>query len=78
MATLTSISLIINTNPVTINESSTFWVIANYSDGTSAPVTDSCTFTFGTSGIASMSTLELWVDNDPWGNDNEKWGDKDY
>ena len=79
MATLTSISLVINPSTVSINDTASFYVLANYSDGTSGPVTDSCTFTLGTAGITAIPTLELWgCDNDPWGNDNEKWGDKDY
>ena len=78
MATLTSISLIVGTNPVTIGGNSTFYVLANYSDNTSVPVTDSCSFTLGTTGITAIPTLELWVDNDGWGSDNENWGDKDY
>ncbi len=78
MATLTSISLVINPSTVTINGTASFYVLANYSDGTSAPVTDSCTFTLGTSGITAIPSLELWIGSESWGNDNEKWGDKDY
>lgn len=78
MATLTSISLVINPSTVSINDTASFYVLANYSDGTSGPVTDSCTFTLGTEGITTIPSLELWIGNESWGNDNEKWGDKDY
>ena len=57
MATLTSISLVINPSTVSINDTASFYVLANYSDGTSGPVTDSCTFTLGTEGITAIPSL---------------------
>ena len=78
MATLTSISLVINPSTVSINDTASFYVLANYSDGTSGPVTVNFTFTLGTEGITAIPSLELWIGNESWGNDNEKWGDKDY
>lgn len=72
MATLSSISLTVGSNPIIKNNNTTFQVIATYSDGTTRNVTDSCDYSFSVNNIVSMSGIELWVNSDIW-NNNDEW-----
>lgn len=71
-AIVTEISLTVGKNPIQLSTSTTFQVIATYSDSTTRDVTDSCEYSFGTNGIVQMTGIELWNNNDIW-NNNDEW-----
>ena len=66
MATLVSLSFIVNDNPVTINDSTTFQVMATFADGRTVDVGDSCTYAMSVADIAEINGIELWLSTATW------------
>lgn len=72
MATLTSITLSVNSNPINWQSNTGFQVIAVYDNNTTRDVTDSCSYTLNPEGIVTISGIELWVGTDIW-TGTEEW-----
>ena len=70
--TVTSISIIPNSNPITWQTSTAFTVLATYSDGSIRNITDSCTYSMNPTGIVTINGIELWVGTDTW-NSSSNW-----